>query len=99
MQISSYGSAIRQTTPDFLVAMTDPNARAGFTNQPRTAAEFVERFRKSPQGQAYSAEVDEYPKRFVGNHDEKAAYIESARAQFAKGSWDAKWVFVTFSQI
>ena len=99
MQISSYGSANRQTTPDFLVAVTDSNARAGFTNQPRTAAEFVERFRKSPQGQAYSAEVDEYPKRFVGNRDEKAAYIESARAQFAKGSWDAKWVFVTFSQI
>jgi hypothetical protein len=102
MQISSYGPANRQTIADFLVAATDPNARiprAGFSNQPRTAPEFAEYFRKSPQGQANSAEIDEYLNRFVGNYDEKAAYIESARAEFAKGSGDAMWVFVTFSNI
>ena len=97
IQISSYGPANRQTTPGFLVSVTDLDARAGFLNQPRTAAEFAECFRKSPQGQANSAEVDEYPNRFVGNHDEKAAYIGNARAAFAKGSRDAKCVFVTFS--
>ena len=97
MQICSYGPANRLTTPNFLVAVTDLNARAGFTNHPRTAAEFAECVRKSPQGQANSAEVDEYPNRFVGNHDEKPAYIESVRAELAKGSWDAQWVFVTFS--
>jgi ATP-binding cassette subfamily G (WHITE) protein 2 (SNQ2) len=101
-QISSYEPANRQTTPDFLVAVTDPNARLsrpGFSNQPRTAVEFAEYFRKSPQGRANSAEVDEYLSRFVGNHDEKTVYIESARAEFAKGSGQAKWVFVLpFSQ-
>jgi ATP-binding cassette subfamily G (WHITE) protein 2 (SNQ2) len=102
MQIFRYGPANRQTIPDFFVAATDPNARiprAGFSNQPRTAREFAEYFRKSPQGQGNSAEIDEYLNRFVGNHDEKAAYIESARAEFAKGSGDAKWVFVTFFKI
>ena len=102
LQISSYEPANRQTTPDFLVAVTDPNARiprAGFSNQPRTAAEFAEYFRKSPQGKANSAEIDEYLNRFVGNDDEKMAYIESARAEFAKGSGNAKWVFVSLSKI
>jgi hypothetical protein len=102
IQISSYEPANRQTTPDFLVAVTDPNARiprAGFLNQPRTAAEFAEYFRKSPQGKANSAEIDEYLNRFVGNNDEKTVYIESARAEFAKGSGSTKWVFVTLSKI
>ena len=88
----SYEPANRQTTADFLVAVTDPNARiprAGFSNQPRTAAEFAEYFRKSPLGQANSAEIDEYRNRFVGNHA-KTAYIESARAEFAKGSGNTK---------
>ncbi|KIM37032.1 hypothetical protein M413DRAFT_448754 [Hebeloma cylindrosporum] len=87
-----YEPANRQTTPDFLVAVTDPNARIprpGFSNQPRTAAEFAEYFRKSPQGRASSAEVDEYLTRYVGNHNQKTAYVESARAEFAKGSGNA----------
>jgi hypothetical protein len=32
----------------------------------------------------------EYLNRFVRNNDEKTAYIESVRAEFAKGSWNAK---------
>ena len=94
-QMSSYEPANRQTTPDFLVAVTDPNARlprAGFSNQSRTPAEFAEYFLKSPQGKANSAEIDAYLNQFVGNHHQKTAYIESARAEFAKGSGNAKWV-------
>ena len=46
-----YQPANRQTTPDFLVAVTDPNARTareGYENRvPRTPDEFAEHYRKS----------------------------------------------------
>jgi len=45
-----YQPANRQTTPDFLVAVTDPNARMareGYENRvPRTPDEFVEHYRQ-----------------------------------------------------
>ena len=101
--IFSYEPANRQTTPDFLVAVTDPNARTllvGLLNQPRTAIEFAEYFQKSPQGRANKAEIDGYLGQFVGNNEKKAAYIQSVRAEFAKGSVKAKSVsalnFLTF---
>ena len=84
-----YEPANRQTTADFLVAVTDPNARiprAGVTNQPRTAAEFAEYFLNSKQGQQNRAELDGYLDEFVGKADKKEAYIESARAEFSKNS-------------
>ncbi|KAF5329467.1 hypothetical protein D9619_009293 [Psilocybe cf. subviscida] len=84
-----YEPANRQTTPDFLVAITDPLGRiprAGFTNQPRTAAEFAEYFKKSEIGHANSVEYEEYCQQYVGKPERRIAYIESARAEFAKRS-------------
>lgn len=84
-----YEPANRQTTADFLVAVTDPNARiprSGVTNQPRTAAEFAEYFRNSDAGKANRAELEAYLDQFVGKAERKSAYIESARAEFAKRS-------------
>lgn len=85
--LHSYEPANRQTTPDFLVAVTDPNGRiprGGFSNQPRTAAEFAEYFRKSDLGRANSAAYDTYLDEFVGKAEVKSSYVESARAEFAK---------------
>ncbi|KAF6764440.1 ABC-2 type transporter-domain-containing protein [Ephemerocybe angulata] len=84
-----YLPANRQTTPDFLVAVTDPLARiprAGVTNQPRTVEEFAEYFKNSKAGRENAAEVDQYMEDYVGNSDRAAAYAQSARAEFAKRS-------------
>lgn len=90
-----YEPANRQTTADFLVAVTDPNARiprAGVTNQPRTAAEFAEYFLNSKQGHQNRVELDAYLDEFVGKTDKKEAYIESARAEFAKNTHKSRCV-------
>ncbi|PPR00332.1 hypothetical protein CVT24_004615 [Panaeolus cyanescens] len=84
-----YEPANRQTTPDFLVSVTDANARIhrhGFVKQPRTAQEFAEYFLKSTHGQLNRADVDEYITSVAGRQDLKAAYVESARHELARRS-------------
>ncbi|KAF8960414.1 pleiotropic drug resistance ABC transporter [Flammula alnicola] len=96
-----YEPANRQTTADFLVAVTDPNARisrAGFSNQPRTAAEFADYFLKSEPGKANAAELDAYMDEFVGSPEKKTAYIESARAELAKRSRKASPYLLSIPQ-
>ena len=90
-----YEPANRQTTADFLVAVTDPNARiprAGFTGQPRTADEFAQYFRNSELCKRNREEMDEYEREHVGHDEKKAAYIESAHAEFAKRSHKSGYV-------
>ena len=57
-----YQPANRQTTPDFLVAVTDPNARIvseGHENHvPRTPDEFAEHYRKSDVWQINQKDMD-----------------------------------------
>ncbi|KAF9479336.1 pleiotropic drug resistance ABC transporter [Pholiota conissans] len=96
-----YEPANRQTTADFLVAVTDPNGRIpreGFTNQPRTAAEFAEYFRKSEAGRANRAELEAYLDEFVDKPDKKQAYVQSARAEFAKRSRKASPYLLSIPQ-
>ncbi|KAF4618528.1 hypothetical protein D9613_009700 [Agrocybe pediades] len=87
-----YEPANRQTTPDFLVAVTDPNARiprADYTPsrpRPRTAAEFAQYFLDSDIGRASKEEQREYLDEHVGKQEKRAEYIQSARAEFAKHS-------------
>lgn len=84
-----YEPANRQTTPDFLVAVTDPAARipsAGVTSQPRTADEFASYFKASIAGRENTAEVDQYIAEHVGKADRADAYAHSARAEFARRS-------------
>ncbi|EUC56947.1 pleiotropic drug resistance ABC transporter [Rhizoctonia solani AG-3 Rhs1AP] len=80
--------APRQTTSDFLVAVTDPLARtprAGWENRvPRTADEFAAYWAKSAEGQANQAEAARYiqaPDHDVVNKIQH--YKESARAERA----------------
>ncbi|CAA7262034.1 unnamed protein product [Cyclocybe aegerita] len=82
-----YEPAHRQTTADFLVAVTDPTARIareGYTKQPRTAEEFAEYFLKSDVAQKNKAEIQAYLAEHVDQPEKKEAYVESARAEFAQ---------------
>jgi len=85
-----YQPANRQTTPDFLVAVTDPNARTarkGYENRvPRTADEFVDCYRKSNIWQINQEDMDAYLDEFVDKPQRALAYRESARAEHATTS-------------
>ncbi|KAF8638207.1 hypothetical protein AX16_010553 [Volvariella volvacea WC 439] len=84
-----YEPANRQTTPDFLVAVTDPNARiprAGVLSAPRTAEEFEDYFKRSGAGKINREDIESYEADFVGKPERAAAYIESVRAEHAKGT-------------
>lgn len=80
-----YEPANRQTTADFLVAVTDPNGRiprAGISTQPRSSTEFADYFLKSNIGAQNRQEVDSYVAEFVGKPALAEAYKESAQAEF-----------------
>ncbi|CEL55831.1 hypothetical protein RSOLAG1IB_01843 [Rhizoctonia solani AG-1 IB] len=81
--------APRQTTPDFLVAVTDPLARSprtGWENRvPRTADEFAAYWTKSAEGQVNQADATRYLQ--APDYDvapKMQHYKESARAERAK---------------
>lgn len=82
-----YEPANRQTTADFLVAVTDPLGRIQrphFSAVPRTPAEFAQHFRTSPMGAANEDDMDAYRAEFVGKPDRVNLYVESAQAEHAK---------------
>ncbi|CDO77419.1 hypothetical protein BN946_scf184857.g26 [Trametes cinnabarina] len=83
-----YEPANRQTTADFLVAVTDPNGRIvrkGYESRvPRTADEFVEYFRRSEISRANEEDIASYRDEFVGKPERVTAYKASAKAEHAK---------------
>ena len=76
-----YEPANRQTTADFLVAVTDPNGRIvreGFENKvPRTADEFVDYYFKSDIAAENRADMDSYLDEHVGKDHKRRSYRES----------------------
>ncbi|KAI0074337.1 hypothetical protein K474DRAFT_1648129 [Panus rudis PR-1116 ss-1] len=76
-----YKPANRQTTADFLVAVTDPNGRItreGFENRvPRTADEFAEYYRNSEIAKANREDMQDYLEKFVGKQDRITHYRAS----------------------
>ena len=82
-----YQPANRQTTPDFLVAVTDPNARVareGYENRvPKTPDEFVEYYHESNIWQINQNDMDTYLNEFVGKPQRASFYRDSARAEHA----------------
>ncbi|RDB26487.1 ABC transporter CDR4 [Hypsizygus marmoreus] len=81
-----YDPVNRQTTPDFLVAITDPKGHiphAGVSNIPRTASEFAEYFLKSSIAQMNRNDVNEYKDECVGIPDRAHTYKQSVRAEQA----------------
>ena len=85
-----YQPANRQTTPDFLVAVTDPNARIareGYENRvPRTPDEFAEHYRQSNVWQINQEDMDAYLHESVGKPKRTSAYMESTWAEHAMTS-------------
>ncbi|KAH9171890.1 ABC-2 type transporter-domain-containing protein [Lactarius sanguifluus] len=79
--------AHRQTTPDFLVAVTNPlsrTVRSGFKGPvPQTAAEFASAFLASEVSAANRVDMDAYYTEFVGHPERALAYKESATAEHA----------------
>ena len=85
-----YQPANRQTTPDFLIAVTDPNARAvreGSENRvPKTSDEFAEHYRQSNIWQINQEGMDAYFRESVGKPQRALAYMESAQTEHATTS-------------
>ncbi|KAJ3748437.1 pleiotropic drug resistance ABC transporter [Lentinula detonsa] len=84
-----YEPANRQTTPDFLVSVTDPLGRIPrqvVANRPRTADEFSARFKESSLGEHNREDMATYKELAVlGEKSEKAhAYRSSAALEKAK---------------
>ncbi|KAH8987621.1 ABC-2 type transporter-domain-containing protein [Lactarius akahatsu] len=79
--------AHRQTTSDFLVAVTNPLARTvreDFKGPvPQTAAEFASAFSESEASVANHMDMDAYFKEFVGHPERALAYKQSATAEHA----------------
>ena len=87
-----YVPANRQTTPDFLVSVTDPLGRTMKENDnrspksgnypiPKTAFEFEEYYKNSGIMKMNLEDIRSYK---AENVDKKAAYKESAKAEHAR---------------
>jgi len=80
--------ANRQTTPDFLVAVTVPDVRdvrEGFENRaPRTAGEFARRFLESDVAAINEQDMDSYRKDLIGKGDLAEAYSRQVKDEHAK---------------
>ncbi|KAH7882924.1 ABC-2 type transporter-domain-containing protein [Phlebopus sp. FC_14] len=78
----------RQTTADFLVAVTDPNGRKfrqGFQNTvPRSADEMAAYFRVSRLGQLNRSSMDSYYTDYVNKPGLKKVYAMSAAGEHAR---------------
>lgn len=91
-----YQPANRQTTPDFLVSVTDPDGRTerspeemakdgqGERGVPRTAVEFAEYYKRSQIRQQNLRDMEEYKQQAVGKQELKRSYKESSSAEHSK---------------
>jgi ATP-binding cassette subfamily G (WHITE) protein 2 (SNQ2) len=83
-----YQPVDRQTTADFLVAVTDPNGRGlrpGLSSPPPgNAEEFAEHFRRSALGAVNAADIDAYRTELTGQQSRADAYKLSAQAERGK---------------
>ncbi|KAG2044053.1 pleiotropic drug resistance ABC transporter [Suillus americanus] len=80
----------RQTTPDFLVAVTDPNGRKicpGYKSHvPRTSEELASFFMASDLGRQNREAIEQRREQCVGNHEHKQAYLSSVAAEHGNTS-------------
>jgi ATP-binding cassette, subfamily G (WHITE), member 2, SNQ2 len=84
-----YEPANRQTTPDFLVAVTDPNGRivrSGVdpASIPRTAEEFAAYFLASDMGKLNRQDMESYELEHVGKPERVEQFKQSYRAEHAR---------------
>ncbi|KAG9310127.1 ABC-2 type transporter-domain-containing protein [Chiua virens] len=82
-----YEPAYRQTTSDFLVAVTDPNGRQvrdGVRGVPSTPEEFQQYYRDSSIMKGNLEDMASFREQYAGKKDLMSAYQDSARAEHAK---------------
>lgn len=82
-----YEPANRQTTSDFLVAVTDPNGRQvrdGMHGVPSTSEEFERYYRQSSILQENLEDMASFREEYVGKEHLISAYRESAKAEHAR---------------
>ncbi|KAG6834682.1 hypothetical protein H0H93_008064, partial [Arthromyces matolae] len=99
-----YQPANRQTTPDFLVAVTHPTGRIprqDFVSPvPRTATEFAEYFLKSDVSMENKRDMELYKEAFVDNQEKRQAYGQSVSAEHARSTRKkSPYTISTFMQI
>jgi len=91
----------RQTTPDFLVAVTDPNGRRirpGYEGSvPRTSEELASWFMASDFGRQNQEAIEQRCKQCVGNHEHKQAYLSSVAAEH--GNTSTAYMTSIFQQV
>ncbi|KXT06963.1 hypothetical protein AC578_7244 [Pseudocercospora eumusae] len=79
----------RQTSADFLTSMTSAQERivkSGFEDQvPRTPDEFAERWKASPERAQLLKDIDAYDKRYPFKGEAYQQFVDSRKAQQAKG--------------
>ena len=108
-----YVPAARQTTPDFLVSVTNALSRRIATKEhdeirsperrgkpiPQTALEFEEYYQNSEIKKANQADIASYKADFVGKQDLASAYKASAKAEHARHTYrQVGFSFDTFSK-
>ena len=93
-----YVPTTRQTTPDFLVSVTNPLSRTIATKEhneirdserrgkpiPQTTLEFEEYYQNSEIKKINQADIASYKADFVGKRDLASAYKASAKAEHAR---------------
>jgi len=92
-----YEPANRQTTPDFLVSVTDPLSRIqrnDVPSAPRTADEFAKTFLQSEIGARNRAEIEQYEREHVGKDEVAQKYRESAHDDHAKTARNKSYVSI-----
>lgn len=90
-----YEPVARQTTADFLVAVTDPAGRiprAGVLNAPRSANEFAQAFLQSELGALNRADMVAYEHKYVGKEERVQSYMASVRDEHATTSRKTRFV-------
>lgn len=79
--------APRQTTADFLTALTSPaerRIRPGYKDKvPRTADEFAQRWKNSKAYERLLSDIDHYNQKFPVGGSSVQAFVESRKAQQA----------------
>ncbi|KAG2364667.1 hypothetical protein BDR07DRAFT_1450169 [Suillus spraguei] len=80
----------KQTTPNFLVAVTDPKGRKirpGYESfVPQTSEDLASRFKTSDLGRQNQEMIEEHQKKCVGNHERKQVYLSSVDTEHATSS-------------
>ncbi|KAF8905939.1 pleiotropic drug resistance ABC transporter [Gymnopilus junonius] len=79
-----YVPAPRQTTADYLVALTDPLGRATRRPIPQTASEFGEYYRKSDICRMNREDIAAYKRDFVEQRERSEAFKAGAKAEHAR---------------